>query len=262
MHQALVKGESLLVIIFIFESNMYKYSSYYCFYHHDRYSSYQKYISPKERTIDQKVMLLQHQRNDMLKRRRGRRRDVFMSLGKKDSNYANSTLALWPMRDDEDTHEVFVKPLVATWNVNYYNDDFDDIDELHENVVTNIDEICPCKFMMDQNIIERLGVYAELILWSKFNAQLLTPGDNRQKHAKVDKGLLEEILGKVQEFYLDHNNQKYAINIVNKMIATQDQLQDEDEDNIFCFSKEEWIGWYNNDLVPGYNYDQDKKITF
>ena len=37
MHQALVKGESLLVIIFIFESNMYKYSSYYCFYHHDRY---------------------------------------------------------------------------------------------------------------------------------------------------------------------------------------------------------------------------------
>ena len=75
---------------------------------------------PKEsRTADQKMMLLKYQRNLMLDRRRGRRRRVFMSLGKKDSNYANSTLALWPMRDDEDTHEVFVKPLVATWNVNY-----------------------------------------------------------------------------------------------------------------------------------------------
>ena len=54
---------------------------------------------PKEsRTADQKMMLLKYQRNLMLDRRRGRRRRVFMSLGVKESNYANSTMALYGLR--------------------------------------------------------------------------------------------------------------------------------------------------------------------
>ena len=216
---------------------------------------------PKEsRTADQKMMLLKYQRNLMLDRRRGRRRRVFMSLGVKESNYANSTMALWPMLDNEDPMEVFINPLVATWNENYDND-FDGIDELHDWFQTNLDEKVPCSHMVKAETLKKYGVWCEIALWSKFNAQLLTPGHNNKKGAKVDEGLLEEILGKVQEFYLDLNNQKYAINIVNKMIATQDQLQDEDEDTFFCFSKKQWIDWYNA-LHESYNYEEDKNLTF
>lgn len=168
-----------------------------------------KQMPKEERTDEQIALLFRYNQNCMLDRRRNRRRIIFTSLGVKKSNYANSTLALWPMLDDEDPKEVFINPLVQTFNQNYHDillQKFETIDDLHDWYLTQINEKIPCSFMVKAETLKKLHVWCEIMLWSKFNAQLLTPHDNNSKHAKVDYDLFEEILGQVQRFYKDPQN--------------------------------------------------------
>mmetsp|Transcript_27522 Transcript_27522/g.31515 ORF Transcript_27522/g.31515 Transcript_27522/m.31515 type:complete len:362 (+) Transcript_27522:110-1195(+) len=196
----------------------------------------------------------------LLSERRRTRRAEALRRYKFTSNYCGSTAALWPMLPGDDFQIHYIGHLLDTWNRNYSNQ-FDSISSLYDSGIKfHIDEIISVKYLCSQDDDGAiLKIWNQVILWHKFNAQLLLGPENSSKGAAVDPAKVVEITEKVKAFYFNPCNRHYAINVVKRNIGTTERIIDEEGDGkeySFTFPIEDWKQWYTS-LNDGYNYDKD-----
>jgi len=122
----------------------------------------------------------------MLHRRRGRRYQA-LRASRFTTNYCGSTAALWPMLPGDDFKSHYIDHLLKTWNRNY-SKQFDSITSLYDSGIKfHIDEIISVKYLCSQDDDGAiLKIWNQVILWHKFNAQLLLGSENSSKGAAPD----------------------------------------------------------------------------
>lgn len=218
-------------------------------------------IPEGDRTPQEKRIWLSYLIYLLVRRRKCRRFQAFRSATGFITNYCGSTEALWNILPGESFQEKYCDYLLGTWNKNYPNEQFDTIEELFaSNIEFHIDEIVSVWYLLlrdDDDFLHH--IWNQVILWHKFNAQLLKGPENQSKGKEVDQATVDRITNEVKEHYLNPENQLYALYVAKCNIGTTEMLLDEDDgqEYTFSFPPEEWKKWYNSLNPQKYNYDED-----